>query len=101
MAAKSWSISDGGERGGRLVHDEDARLARTSALRDLDHLLLGDAELAHGARGSIAHAQVGEEASPLPRVGPAVQDAGQRAGLLAQEDVLGARQSCGTRLSSW
>ena len=34
-----------GERRGRLVHDDEARLHRQRA-RDLDHLLLGDGEIA-------------------------------------------------------
>ena len=35
-----------GQRRGRLVHDDHARLHRQRA-RDLDHLLLGDREVAH------------------------------------------------------
>ena len=50
---KSFSTSAAAERRGRLVHDDQARLHRERA-GDLDHLLLGDGQVAHRASSDCA-----------------------------------------------
>ena len=52
------------ERGGRLVHDQHARV-EAQRLGDLDDLLVGDREPAHGALGIEADAEAVEQALDL------------------------------------
>src|SRR5882724_1088799 len=80
-----------GERGGRLVHDQDVRPER-EGLRDLDHLLV------RGTEGVHPHARVERQPEgleelldfrphPLP-----VDEPPRPARLASQEDVLGDRE---------
>ena len=88
MAAKSSSISLSVSARRRLVHDQHARFA-VERLRHLDHLLLGDAQLLHGAYGIDAHAERGQLLACLALEPRAVDDAEAARGLAAEEDVLG------------
>ncbi len=79
-----------GERGGGLVHDQDAGVER-ERLDDLDHLLLRDAQLADPVgRPHRLRADGGEQLGRALAHRPAVdQPAAQR--LAAEEHVLGDR----------
>jgi hypothetical protein len=88
----------GREGGGRLVHDEDAHLLG-EGLRHLDHLLMGDAQLAHGTGGSTL------TPSSASRRAAAVSAARrsrtpQRPGSLPRK-MFAAAERGGTRFSSW
>ena len=76
-----------GERGGRLVHDQHARV-EAQRLGDLDDLLVGDREAAHRALGIEADAEAVEQALDLAVHGAAVDplEAAQR--VEAHDDVL-------------
>ena len=78
-----------GERRGRLVHDDQARLHRQRA-GDLDHLLLGDRQVADDRhRLQIEAEAVGDRSRLGDHPAPVDEDA--RAGLAADEDVFGDR----------
>ena len=80
------------ERGGRLVHDDDAGVDRKGA-GDGDEVLVGDAEVAQpGPRVDALRADAGEHGAgvvvhPLP-----VDEPEAGAGGVAEEDVLGDRE---------
>jgi hypothetical protein len=78
---------DTGQRGGGLVHDDDARVER-ERLRDLDDLLVGDREAAGRAARVDRDAEALEQRGRGPvELGPV--DAAEPAGRLpAHEDVL-------------
>jgi len=80
-----------GQRAGRLIHDDDARVER-QGLGDLDHLLLADAERPDPGGGRGRHAEPRQE--PLrARVEPLPGDVAEPChGLTPEEDVLGDRQ---------
>ena len=80
-----------GQRGGRFVEDDDARVRRDGP-GDRDHLLLGDGEGAHGYRRIERHAQLGEQPGGGGGHGAVVDQAEAANRLAAQEDVLGDRQ---------
>jgi hypothetical protein len=78
-----------GERGRRLVKDEDARVLR-ERLRDLDQLLLPDAEVADGRARIDSQLQLVEQSLRAPvKLVPA--DDAEASRLAAEEDVLADR----------
>src|SRR5213593_103630 len=83
-----------GERGGRFVHDEDARPPE-ERFGELHHLLLGEAEPIHSAIEIERDADVFD--APLRRVSEraAIDPAGAW-----PSRMFSATESCGTRLSS-
>ena len=89
----SASLSVSFQARGRLVEDQQLDLLR-QRLRDLDQLLLADADVGHQRRRRFLeadllqqHLRLGERAEP-------VDDTEARA-LVAEEDVLGDRQQGG------
>ena len=89
----------GRQRGGRLVHDQDAR-RRGQRLGDRDELALADAQLRHRPRRIDATPAA---AQPLPRLAqhaPAVEHP-QRRQLRCPRNRFAATSRPGTRSSSW
>ena len=82
---------DAAERGGGLVHDQQAGVER-DGLRDLDDLLVGDREAQGGAPGVDVHAEPVEELLGLGVHRRPVDPAAAAERLAAHEDVLGDRQ---------
>lgn len=80
----------GGQHGGRLVHDEHARV-QTERLGDLDHLEPGDAQFPHPGAGRHVHPDALQEHFCV-RVHPLPVDHPEPARLPPQEDVLRDRQ---------
>ena len=74
------------QRRSRLVHDDEPRSHRQSA-GDLDHLLLGDAEIADQREGIEVEAEPAGDRAGLRRHAPPA-DEQARPGLAADEDVL-------------
>ncbi len=79
-----------GERGGRLVHHQDAR-PRMHRARDLDHLLLGDRQIADQRARPEAGAEAREHLRAAADHGGAV-DRQSATRLAAEMDVLGNRE---------
>jgi hypothetical protein len=79
------------ERGGGLVHDQDPGLLR-ERLGHLDHLLLGDTQLAHRSLGVDRHPELAEKGLGPRTEAVAVDDPSPARGLPAEEDVLRRRQ---------
>ena len=75
------------EGGGRLVHDEHARLT-VEGLGHLDHLLLGDSQLRHGTAGIDTDAQLLQTASRLLTESLAIHDPEPERRLSSEGDVL-------------
>ena len=81
-----------GERRRRLVHHQDGGIER-QRLGDLDHLLLGDLEVADTGTRIELEVQALDQLLRLPIEPPIVeQEARPAARLAAEEDVLGDRQ---------
>src|SRR5207249_8821680 len=79
------------EDGGRLVEDEDPRVA-VDRLEDLNALLLADGELIDAGRGLDIEPQLlREQPDPLRRLGE-VEDLADANDLLSENDVLGDRE---------
>ena len=100
MAANSCVDLVGAERGGRLVHDEHARLVGQRP-RDLDHLLLREPERAHGRAHVERHAEAAQQ--PLGVVAHRAASRrcpAPRRGALPRK-MFSATDRCGTRVSSW
>ena len=76
-----------GERGGRLVHDQHARV-EAQRLGDLDDLLVGDREAADRALGVEADAEAVEQALDLAVHGAAVDALEPLQRVEAHDDVL-------------
>jgi hypothetical protein len=76
-----------GQRGSRLVHDEDAHLSG-QRLGDLDHLLLGDPQGADDPQGIDRRADPVQEFLRLAHEHAPVDDS-EPTGQLPQEQVLG------------
>ena len=90
-----------GQRRGRLVHDQDARLER-ERLGDLDELLLADAEARRPAppgRGRCRAGRGGARAAARPWRGG--RGRGRRGSGSRPRKMLAATLSSGTRFSSW
>ena len=81
-----------GQRRGRLVHDENARVAEGQRLGDFHHLLLGDGEGAHaGSRADVAQMERIQQRVGLRVLSGLVQEQSPR-GLAADVDVFGHGQ---------
>jgi hypothetical protein len=76
------------QRGGRLVHHEDARPQR-QRLRDLDELLLADAQRPQRPRRVDLDARAGEQVAGVGEQPAAVEQPQARARLAPEEEVLG------------
>ena len=78
-----------GQRGGRLVHDQDARVVRQRA-QDLDPLAVADGERADDlVGGEVVDLERGEQRLGLRPHGAPVDPAAAGARRMAEEDVLG------------
>ena len=77
---------DAVERGGRLVHDQDAGVDR-QRLGDFDDLLVGDRKVAGQRIGRDRRAEPPQQAAGLVAHGPPVEDA-ETGRLDAEKDVL-------------
>ncbi len=79
------------QRGGGLVHDQDAGLAG-HGLGDLHHLLLAHAELAHQPARVDRHADAGQQLARLAVHARAIDEAEAVERFAGEEDVLGDAQ---------
>ena len=89
-----------GQRRGRLVHDQDVGV-EGQRLGDLDHLLLGDREVADPRARVELQVQRLEQLARLRVERPLVEENGSRARGSRPMKMFWATVRCGIRLSSW